>query len=68
MTWMDEPGGDISQVAVKPGEALILRIEGAQKFRSVYPKGWEALHECTEFVNFRRAEKGLQPYLAIMSL
>lgn len=66
MTSVDTASDGMSTITVQPGEILILRIDDPFDFRRRCPEQYDALVECTAFVNFRRVEVGELPVLAIL--
>jgi len=66
MTYIDAPGDALSDITVSPGEILVLRINHAQDFKTRCPEQYEALIECSAFVNFRRVEVGEAPVIALL--
>jgi len=66
MTSVDAPSDGLSTITVEPGEILILRIDGPFEFRRRCPEQYDALIECTAFVNHRRAEIGEPAVLALL--
>jgi len=66
MTSVDAPLDGLSTVTVEPGEILVLRIDGPFEFRRRCPEQYDALIECTAFVNYRRVEVGEPPVLALL--
>jgi len=66
MTYIDDPPSGMTEVAVPEGEVLTLRIDDAPDFRRRCPEQYDALIECSAFVNYRRMERGGAPVLALM--
>ena len=66
MTSVDAPADGLSTVTVEPGEILVLRIDELFEFRRRCAEQYNALVECTAFVNFRRVEIGQSPVLALL--
>lgn len=54
-----------SDVRVEQGGFLVMSLSSADHFKERAPEIWEALNECTAFVNYRRIEKGEPPVLAL---
>jgi hypothetical protein len=48
-----------------PGDVLTLQLEDAAGFAARCPEQYEALVECSAFVNWRRIEAGERPILAL---
>ncbi len=66
MTSVDTASDGMTTVTVPPGEILVLRIDDPFDFRRRCPEQYDALVECTAFVNFRRVEVGEPPVLALL--
>jgi|SRR5229473_8223903 len=65
MTSLDTPDDGLSSVHVAPGDVLVLCISGAGDLKNRCPGIYEALVECSAFVNYRKTEKGKQAVLAL---
>ena len=65
MTYVDEDAGMVRS-PIQKGDLLTLRLDDATDFDVRCPEQYTALIECTAFVNYRRAEVGQQPVLALM--
>ena len=65
MTNLDDPDGGLSEVTVKPGEILTLELKNVDDFKRRCPDIYDALIECTAFVNHRRIEVGDDPILTL---
>jgi hypothetical protein len=66
MTSVDQVDHGMSAITVGSGELLILSLEEAPDFRSRCPEQYEALLECTAFVNYRRTERRRNAVLALL--
>jgi hypothetical protein len=66
MTSVDTPSDGLTAVNVQPGEVLALRIDGPFEFRRRCPEQYDALIECTAFVNYRRVSNFEPPVLALL--
>ena len=66
MTSVDTASDGMSTVTVQPGVILVQRIDDPFDFRRRCPEQYDALVECTAFVNFRRLEVGELPVLALL--
>lgn len=64
MTSLDVPEDGLSSVHVATGDVLVLCISGATDLKKRCPEIYDALAECTAFVNDRRIEMGEQAVLA----
>ena len=65
MTGVDGDAG-MTSVTVPPGDVLILEIEDPFDFKERLPEQYDALIECSSFVNHRRTEVGDPPVLALL--
>lgn len=65
MTSLDAPSEGLSSVHIPPGDVLVLCISGAADLKKRCPEIYDALIECSAFVNWRRIEKGHQAVLAL---
>jgi hypothetical protein len=65
MTSLDAPQDGLSSVHVAPGDVLVLCVSGAREFKRRCPDIFDALVECSAFVNYRRIEKGEPAVLAL---
>jgi len=65
MSYVDDRDAGMSEVTVEPGEVLTLQLEGIDGFATRCPEQYEALVECTAFVNWRRIEQGDSAVLAL---
>jgi hypothetical protein len=66
MTSVDLAEDGMSAVTVKPGQMLVLEIQDPFEFKKRCPEQYDALIECSAFVNFRRVDIGGTPVLAIL--
>jgi len=65
LTSLDQEEDGMTSVHVKPGHVLALEIADAAYLRKECPEQYDAVVECTAFVNWRRAEAGDEPVLAL---
>lgn len=65
MTCLDEPNSGMTSVHVAPGDVVVLCISGVNDFRKRCSEIFDALVECSSFVNYRRIEKGAPAVLAL---
>jgi hypothetical protein len=65
MTSLDAPEDGLSAVHVATGDVLVLCISGATDLKKRRPEIYDALVECSAFVNHRRIEMGEQAVLAL---
>ena len=66
MTSVDTPADGLSSVTVARGGVLVLRIDDPFGFRRRCPQQYDALIECSAFVNQRRTEMGDEPVVALL--
>ena len=65
MSYLDDPDAGMSKVNVGIGDVLVICLSGARDLRKRCPERFDALIDCTAFVNYRRIELGQQAILAI---
>ena len=65
MTCLDDPEAGMTSVHVAPGDVMVLRVSVVVDFKKRCPEIYEALVECSAFVNYRRIEKGDSAVLAL---
>ncbi len=65
MTYLDAPEESLSSVHVARGDVVVLCISGATELKERCPEIYDALVECSAFVNWRRIEKGEPAVLAL---
>ncbi len=65
MTSLDEPDDGMTTVHPSSGEILVMSLSDATDLASRCPDIYEALVECTAFVNYRKIEAGEPPVLAL---
>jgi hypothetical protein len=66
MTYLDDLSSGMACICVDPGQLVGLRIDDAPDFQLRCPEQYQALIECTAFVNHRRIVLGEQPLLALV--
>ncbi len=66
MTYVDDPSSGMTLISVREGELLTLRIDDAPDFQRRCPEQYQALIECTAFVNHRRMMRDAAPVLTLM--
>src|SRR5271169_4750763 len=66
MTSVDTAADGLTTVTVRPGQLLVLRIDDPFAFKRRCPEQYDALIECSAFVNLRRASVGNPPVLALL--
>jgi hypothetical protein len=65
MTNLDDPEAGLSSVHVAPGDVVVLCISAVQDFKKRCPEIYDAIIECSSFVNYRRIDRGASAVLAI---
>ena len=65
LTYLDDPGAGMTKIHVNGGGVLTLVIENAGDLKQRCPEQFEALVECSGFVNWRRIDHGETPVLAL---
>jgi hypothetical protein len=65
MTSLDAPEDGMSSVHVTSGDILVLCISEAKDLKKRCPDIYDALIECSAFVNYRRIEMGQPAVLAL---
>nr|WP_281501895.1 barstar family protein [Aliiroseovarius sp. F20344] len=65
MTSLDDPEYGLTATHVEPGKTVTLYIENAAKLKSAQPQIWDALTECSTFVNLSRIDVDLPPVLSL---
>ena len=65
MTYVDDSDAGMTKVHVAPGEVLVLCLSGMADFKKSCPEVYDALIECSAFVNFRRIDIRQQAVLAL---
>ena len=66
LTCADDSESGMVSNPVAPGELLMLEISDAADFKECCPDQYQALIECTAFVNYRRMEAGNRPVLSLL--
>lgn len=64
MTYLDEDDG-MSLVKVEKGTVLVLELENSKKLKEQHRDIYDALVECSSFVNYRRIDLGEPAVLAL---
>jgi len=65
MTHLDETDGGLTSVHAPSGGVLALHIEHAGDLANRCPEIYDAIVECSAFVNYRRIVVGEEPVLAL---
>ena len=56
MTYLDDPKSGMTTVHALPGGVVTLQLEDVNSFAQRCPEQYEAIIECTAFVNWRRMD------------
>ena len=65
MTHLDDPEAGMTSIHVARGDVVVLCISEVEDFKKSCPEIYNALVECSAFVNWRRIEKGEAAVLAL---
>ncbi len=65
MSDLDDPGTGMSRIHVAVGGSVVLRLLHVQDFRRRCREQYDALMECSAFVNWRRVERGREAIIAL---
>ena len=65
MSSLDSPADGLTSIHAPTGGVVTIRIENVEMLRAKAPDIWNALNECSAFVNWRRMEMGEPPVLAL---
>ena len=65
MTYLNDPEISDTTVKANPGEIVVLHLEHVSDFRKRCPDLYDAIVECSAFVNYRQIEIGNDPVLAL---
>ncbi len=65
MTYLDDPEAGMTSVQVSHGDVVVLCVGAVTDFKKRCPEIYDALIECSAFVNWRRIEKGEPAVLAL---
>lgn len=66
LTYADDKDAGMISRPVAKGELLTLRLDDAASFERRCPEQYRALVECSAFVNYRRADAGEEPVVALL--
>jgi hypothetical protein len=66
MTSLDAPDDLMTSVTVEKGGVVILRVDHRDDLQRRCPEQYEALLQCSAFVNHRRVATGETPVIALM--
>jgi hypothetical protein len=65
MTYLDDAGAGMTSVHVASGDVVVICISGSGEFKKRCPEIYNAVIECSSFVNYRRIEMGEPAVLAL---
>jgi hypothetical protein len=65
LTSLDEPEDGMSTVHCRAGSVLTLELKNLREWKDRNPELYDAVIECSAFVNWRRIEMGDSPVLAL---
>jgi hypothetical protein len=65
MTSLDKPEDGMSKIHCVSPDVVVLQLEGAKTFREKHRELYDAVVECSAFVNHRRIEAGEAAVLAL---
>lgn len=65
MSSLDEPDDGMSNIHCLPGQTMVLQLQEVEAFKCRCPDQYDALVECSAFVNLRRIEVGRGAILAL---
>jgi RNAse (barnase) inhibitor barstar len=65
MTSLDKPEDGMSSIHCSPDSVLTIELQNARQFRECCREQYDAIIECSAFVNWRRSEVGESTVLAL---
>ena len=65
MSYLDDPDAGMTSIHVAPGEVVVLCVAAVADLRKRCPDIYDALIECSSFVNYRRIVRGAPAVLAL---
>src|SRR5580704_14941378 len=66
LSYLDEEGVGMTSIALGEDERLIVRIPDSSAFKARVPEVFDALVECTAFVNERYVKRGRSPLVGLL--
>ena len=66
LTYVDDEDSGMTDPFIMPGDLMTLQLKDVADFKERCPEQYDALIECTAFVNYRRVETGGNPVLTLM--
>lgn len=65
MSYLDSPEEGMTSIHCEKGSFVVLEIPDAEDFKYRQPEQFEAILECSSFVNYRNLEAGENPVLML---
>lgn len=65
MSYLDDPDSGMSKVIIHKNDILVLEIDNINSFKKRCPEQYEALIDCSAFVNHRLIENNENPFLLL---
>ena len=65
MSSLSEPDEGMTQIHCDKGNVITIELENVREFKLNHPGLYDAIIECTAFVNWRLIDKGQQPVLSL---
>jgi hypothetical protein len=65
MTYLDDPSAKMSKIHSPPESFVVLQLANVSDFARRCPEQYEAIIECTAFVNWRKIEIGESAVLTL---
>ena len=65
MSSLSEPDEELTQIHCEKGSVITIELKNVREFKSRCPEQYDAVTECTAFVNWRLIESGRQPVLSL---
>lgn len=65
LSYLDDSDAGMTGIHVRPGETVTLQLEDVMYFRQRCKELYDAIIECSAFVNWRRIEAGEPPVLLL---
>lgn len=65
MSYLEDPGSGMTSVTVETGDFVTVQLDGIDEFATRCPDQFDAIIDCTAFVNWRRTSEGQAGILAL---
>ena len=65
MSYLDDLEAEMTKINCKKGEYVVLELTEVRQFKERCPEQYDAIVECTAFVNFRNLDIGENPLLML---